>query len=90
MTFYLPAGSYTVTPTQRCAALYIASCTSCADRAVLCLQALCVAAVFAVCLGVACAQPFAPGQGFLPSGRAAIYAICDPLVLQHRLLALPL
>lgn len=33
------------------------------------LQALCVAAVLTVCLGVACAQPFAPGQGFLPSGR---------------------
>ena len=32
------------------------------------VQVVCVAAVLAVCLGVACAQPFAPGQGFLPSG----------------------
>ncbi|DBB03426.1 hypothetical protein WJX82_005723 [Trebouxia sp. C0006] len=33
------------------------------------LKALCLAAVLAVCLGVATAQPFAPGQGFLPSGN---------------------
>ena len=41
-----------------------------------CLQALCLAAVLAVCLGVATAQPFAPGQGFLPSGSCSCCLCC--------------
>ena len=77
---YLPAA---IQPVLRSVApaLYNLSSACWADHDVLCLQAFCVAAVLAVCLGVACAQPFAPGQGFLPSGRTAFRSSFAPLFL---------